>query len=136
DMNEDMKIIKQFKSEFPVNHCDFNKNEDILACVGDSTFVELYDTRTCNLITQFNSHYDYGVALKFQPGSENIFATGNQDFSCKLCDVRKLNQDKSKMFTPIKFLSGYFENIGDLCFTKNSKEPFLMFAENADYLHI
>ena len=136
DMNEGMNLMQVFKSNFPVNHCDFNSKEDILGCVGDSKFVELYDVKTSKMNIRFTAHNDFGTSLKFKPESDYIFATANQDYSCKIWDVRKLNQDKDKMFTPVKFLSGYFENVGDLFFTKNSKEQFLFFAENADYLHI
>lgn len=140
DLDEDLKLANQFKAEAAINHCDFNCNMNIIGCVGDSTDVEIFDVRSNKREVKFYSHYDYGIVLKFRPGSDHVFATGNQDFSCSLWDLRKVfsenvNNTSNKMSSPIVYLSGYFESIGDLCFT-NDGNPFLVFAENADYLHI
>lgn len=140
DLNDDMKITFQIKCDYAINNCNFNETGNILGCVGDSVYVDLLDMRCKEKVNQFKSHLDYGIVLKFQPGYEHVFATGNQDYSCKIWDMRNLssNFDSNKMEQPLKFLSGYFESIGDLLFSSNNKtnEQFLIFAENADYLHV
>jgi WD40 repeat protein len=140
DLDNDMKIKSQIKCEYAINNCNFNDSGNILGCVGDSVYVDLLDMRLKEKVNQFRSHYDYGIVLKFQPGNEHVFATGNQDYSCKIWDMRNLssNFNSDKIEKPVKFLSGYFESIGDLLFTTNNstKDQFLIFAENADYLHV
>jgi WD40 repeat protein len=137
DLQKNMNIVNEIKADHPVNNCDISNDGNILTCVGDSTNVEIFDLRTSKTCLKFNSHYDYGVVIKYLPENDYIFATGNQDFSCKIWDIRKIQvigNNLNKMCSPVNHLSGYFESIGDLCFTKNKN--FLIFAENADYLHI
>jgi WD40 repeat protein len=134
DLNENFKIVNQIKADYAVNNCDFNLSENIIGCVGDSVYVEMLDIRTSKQFLKFKSHYDYGIALKFQPERDYIFATGNQDYTCKIWDLRKIYGNTES--TPLTYLAGNFESIGDLCFSKNRNEKFLIYAENADYLHI
>ncbi len=138
DVEGGMELVQTYKSLTPINNCDYNFSQSLLGCVGDCTDVELFDTRTQNSIKKFKSHYDYGIVLKFQPESNNNFATGNQDFSCKLWDLRKItDNNENKISESLKTLWGNFDSIGDLLFTKNykTKNQFLIFAENTSFLH-
>lgn len=135
DLNKNFNKKNEYKVNFPVNHCDMNFSENILGCIGDSRDVELLDTKSKMKINQFVAHNDYGVVLKFQPESDNIFATGNQDYSCKLWDLRKINyenQNNNSTANCVKTLCGHFDSIGDLSFVKNK---FLIYCENTDYVH-
>lgn len=140
DLEEDLFLDKKFTSDKAVNNCDFNFTASMLCCVGDSTEVEIFDNRTRKSIQKFKAFYDYGIVIKFQPNSEYIFATGNQDYSCKLWDFRKIAavNDFDKSYLSLKTLWGHFDSIGDLCFTSNCKtnSQFLIFAENSCFLHV
>jgi WD40 repeat protein len=142
DLRNDMKQIKDFKGDAPINHCDFNFTGNVLACIGDSTNIELFDANTCNRINKFIAHYDYGTVVKFKPNDEYVCASGNQDFSAKIWDIRyldKISKYDSSIFKSTKNLFGHFDSIGDLLFINANKifnEDLLVYAENADYIHI
>jgi WD40 repeat protein len=142
DLNNDMKQIKDFKGDAPINHCDFNCMGNVLACIGDSVNVEIFDANTCHKVNKYVAHYDYGTVIKFKPNNEYVYASGNQDFSAKIWDFRYLTQSSlhvSNLFKATKTLFGHFDSIGDLLFidaNKNFNEDLIVYAENADYLHI
>jgi WD40 repeat protein len=126
DLNNNLNKVMEFKGSAAINHCSFNDRCSQLACIGDSQNIEIFDYKSFQKIENFRGHNDFGTVIKWKPGSDYVFATGNQDFSCKLWDMRKLMQ-------PLKYLHGYFDSVGDLLFIG---EEYLVYGENTDYLHI
>jgi len=135
DLNDEMKLLNIYKNDSAVNNCDFNSTGDILGVVGDTQYVDIFDTKSNKKIKNFKAHYDYGIVLKFRPDSSNLFATGAQDFNCNIWDIRKI-EEQDKKGKSVKTLCGFFDSIGDLLFTNDKKDNFLIFAENANYLHV
>ena len=125
DLNCDFSKVIEYKQDTPVNFCSFNDSKTLLACIGDSKDISIFDTRTKEIINKFQAHYDYGTVVRFKQGSDYIFASGNQDYTAKLWDYRNLKES-------ITTLYGFFESIGDLQFHNNK----LIYSENLDYVHI
>ena len=126
DLNKNNEIIYELLNDSPINHCDINFNKNLIISVGDSINVELFDLKTKKNIIKLIEHYDYGIVCKFNPYNDNYFASGNQDCSCKIWDIRNLNNSVETLF-------GKYESIGDLIWMKNNK---IAFIENAFYGHI
>ena len=71
-------------------------------------------------------HLDFSFASAWHPNG-NLFATGNQDTSCRLWDVRNLSSS-------VAVLKGQIGAIRSLRFTSDGR--FLAMAEPADFVHI
>ena len=124
DLNKNNKITYELKSENPINHCDINNN--ILISVGDEININIFDMREKKILYKLNEHYDYGIVIKFNEYNNNYFASGNQDVSCKIWDIRFL---KKSIYT----LFGNYECIGDLIWMKNNN---ICFMENSFFGHV
>jgi len=117
--------IQVFKDSISINDSSFNLSKSCIATVGDAQYVKIFDCKTSKLINTYYGHYDHGISIKFQPNSDNIFATANQDGFCKIWDLRKN--------TTVKTLSGVMDGLSNICFDNTD---FLIFAEYHDYIHI
>jgi hypothetical protein len=137
DLRESLKLTVEYNNEgTPVNHCSFNSSGGVLACIGDSVDIALFETRTNKRFKNFKAHYDYGSVVRFQPNSDYLFASGNQDFTAKIWDIRMLeshSDNTTSMATSVKTLYGFFESIADLLYVE---DQFLIYAESLDYVHI
>jgi WD40 repeat protein len=136
DIENGMKLEKTYKCKGPINNVALNNSQQILAMVGDFETVEVYDFRSSDLLFSLHGHTDFGFSCKFQPMSDNILATGNQDYSCKLWDLRKVsltNEEPKISNSLIKSLYGHFEAIGEFLFINQN---LIAYAENADFLHL
>lgn len=71
-------------------------------------------------------HLDYSFASAWHPDGR-ILATGNQDTTCRLWDIRNLSRS-------LAVLKGRMGAIRAVKFTKDGQ--FLSFAEPADFVHI
>lgn len=71
-------------------------------------------------------HLDYSFASAWHPEG-HIFATGNQDKTCRVWDVRKLS-------VPIAVLRGKLGAVRSIRFSSDGQ--FLVAAEPADFVHI
>jgi len=132
DLECNMNLLKKFKAPAAVNHFTINNTENILSCVGDFETVELYDFKTTQHISSLKGHLDFGFSAYFKPNSDYILATGNQDFSCRLWDLRKTKSNDLDELN-FKTLYGHFESIGEMCFIS---EDLILYAENTDFLHL
>jgi WD40 repeat protein len=135
-------IMKCYKAPSAVNNYDVNLSQNILACVGDFETVELFDFKNTNYIGNMKGHSDFGFSCQFQPGSDYILATGNQDYTCRIWDLRKIQTNKDKDYNAksydenqvmVKTLYGNFDAIGELQFLN---KDVIVYAENTDFLHI
>ena len=126
DLNDSNKVTYQIKNDSPINHCDFLEDKNLLICVGDSIYTDIFDIRERKKIHHLNENYDFGVAVRSNPYNNNLFATGNQDQSCKIWDIRNLNKS---LYT----LYGKIEAIGDLAWIDKSK---VCYGEDALYFYI
>jgi len=118
-------LIKKYTSVSAINDCAINFTNNILATVGDFETVDIFDFRTTELIMKLNGHKDYGFSVSFQESNEYTLASGNQDYNCKIWDLRGCGKC-------VKTLHGHFDSIGQIAFTQSK----ILYSENTDFLHI
>ena len=134
-----MQLVNTFKSKSCVNHFSYNHNQNIIAAVGDFEEVHLIDPKSNKDICYLNGHYDFGFVSKFKPESDYYLATGNQDFSCKIWDLRKINnndlnfENLEENNSCLKTIFGNCNCIGDLKFIENE---LLALLEDTINFHI
>ncbi|CAJ1974126.1 unnamed protein product [Sphenostylis stenocarpa] len=97
----------------------------LLAVLGDSTEFLIADANTGKITGSLKGHLDYSFASAWHPDGR-ILATGNQDTTCRLWDIRNLSQS-------IAVLKGRMRAITALRFTSDGR--FLAMAEPADLVH-
>ncbi|TYH58234.1 hypothetical protein ES332_D08G139300v1 [Gossypium tomentosum] len=98
----------------------------LLAVLGDSTDCLIADAQSGKVTGTLEGHLDYSFASAWHPDG-NILATGNQDTTCRLWDVRKPSQS-------LAVLKGRMGAIRALKFTSDGR--FLAMAEPADFVHV
>lgn len=124
-----LSIIMRYEYKEAVNNCCYSEQYNLLSCVVDHEEVVNFDYRTQELLHKLKGHKDYGFTCKFN--NNYTLATGNQDISCKLWDVRQFSKESNK--SCYKTLYGRLSSIGNLAFIK---DDLLAYFENADYFHI
>ncbi|KAL0306183.1 UNVERIFIED_CONTAM: putative WD repeat-containing protein C2A9.03 [Sesamum radiatum] len=142
---------------WPVNHTSLSPDGKLLIIVGDDPEGILVDSRSgkvCELsiaplarhmssvmlqlsnaefqptclqaITYLHGHLDYSFASAWRPDGIT-FATGNQDKTCRIWDIRNL----SKSVTALK---GNLGAIRSIRYTSDGR--FMAMAEPADFVHV
>jgi len=136
--NSNLSIESEYISFSASNHFNFSYDNTVLSSFGDYENVELFDPKNCEKIGILKGHFDYGFVVRFQHLSNTLLASGNQDQSMKLWDLRKSicsSNDRDKQDSSLKTIFGkQIEAIGNLLFTPDNK--FICFGENIDYLHL
>ncbi|XP_076887016.1 putative WD repeat-containing protein C2A9.03 [Bidens hawaiensis] len=79
-----------------------------------------------NTVGTVNGHRDYSFASAWHPDGR-IFATGSQDKTCRLWDLRSLAK-------PVTVLKGNMAAIRSLRFSTDGQ--FLVVSEAADFVHV
>ncbi|GAU24554.1 hypothetical protein TSUD_148950 [Trifolium subterraneum] len=115
-----------FKYDWSVNNASASPDGKLLAVLGDSTEGLIADANTGKVTGNLKGHLDYSFASAWHPNGQ-ILATGNQDTTCRLWDIRNLSQS-------IAVLKGRMGAIRALRFTSDGR--FLAMAEPADFVHI
>ncbi|KAG0467981.1 hypothetical protein HPP92_017309 [Vanilla planifolia] len=123
---EKFQLSKHFRFNWPVNHTALSPNGKLLVVVGDSAEAMLLDSQTGKPIQNLQGHVDYSFASAWHPDGRT-FATGNQDKTCRLWDVRNLSSS-------IAAFRGNLGAIRSIRFTSDGQ--FMAMAEPADFVHI
>jgi WD40 repeat protein len=89
-----MKPKLNFDFKDPINVAAISPDGNLLGVYGDCLQAEILDLRSGEVITTLHGHTDFGFSLCWHPNGK-ILATGNQDLTCKIWDVRYLNQNSS-----------------------------------------
>ncbi|KAI9122490.1 hypothetical protein K1719_006330 [Acacia pycnantha] len=123
---ERFHLSKHFSFPWPVNHTSLSPDGKLIVIVGDNPDGLVVDSQTGKTVTSLCGHLDYSFASAWHPQGY-IFATGNQDKTCRVWDVR--NMSKS-----VAVLKGNLGAIRSIRFTSDGQ--FMAMAEPADFVHI
>lgn len=123
---EKYQLINYFRFPWPVNHTSISPDCKLLTVVGDDLDSLVVDAHNGKTVASVVGHLDYSFASAWHPEGY-IFATGNQDKTCRVWDVRKLS-------VPIAVLKGNLGAVRSVRFSSDGQ--FLVAAEPADFVHI
>ncbi|KAK4776440.1 hypothetical protein SAY86_005128 [Trapa natans] len=123
---ERYQLLNHHRFPWAVNHTSMRPDCKILTVVGDHLDGLLVDAQNGKTIGRVVGHQDYSFASAWHPNGQ-IFATGNQDKTCRVWDLRNVS-------TPIAVLKG---NLGAIRSIKFSSEgQYMVMAEPADFVHL
>ncbi|XP_039117477.1 uncharacterized WD repeat-containing protein C2A9.03-like [Dioscorea cayenensis subsp. rotundata] len=123
---EKFQLSQLLDFPWPVNHTSLSPNGKLLVIVGDNPQGLLVDAQTGKIVHEMHGHLDYSFASAWHPNGQ-IFATGNQDRTCRVWDVRNLSK-------AVTVLGGNLGAIRSIRFTEDGR--FMAMAEPADFVHI
>ncbi|KAG1334566.1 putative WD repeat-containing protein C2A9.03 [Cocos nucifera] len=123
---EKFVLLNRLRFSWSVNSTSVSPNGKVLSVLGDSTDCLLADSQTGKVIGGLKGHLDYSFASAWHPDG-HILATGNQDKTCRLWDVRNLSQSMA-------VLKGRMGAIRGIKFSADGR--FMAMAEPADFVHI
>ncbi|KAH6768182.1 Transducin/WD40 repeat-like superfamily protein [Perilla frutescens var. frutescens] len=123
---ERFQLLNHFQFPWPVNHTSMSPDHKLLTVVGDDCDGLLVDARNGRTVGSVAGHLDYSFASAWHPDGR-VFATGNQDKTCRVWDVRNLS-------APTAVLKGNMGAIRSIRFSADGQ--FLVMAEPADFVHV
>ncbi|CAN4095034.1 unnamed protein product [Withania somnifera] len=123
---EKFQLMNQFRFPWPVNHTSMSPDSKILTVVGDDLTGLLVDSCNGKTVGSIVGHLDYSFASAWHPDGRT-FATGNQDKTCRIWDLRNLS-------SPIAVLKGNMGAVRSIRYSSDGR--FLVVAEPADFVHI
>ncbi|KAK9664505.1 hypothetical protein RND81_14G047200 [Saponaria officinalis] len=123
---EKYQLLRHFRFPWPVNHTSISPDRKLIAVVGDHVDGLLIDSQTGKEVASVVGHRDYSFATAWHPDG-HVFATGNQDKTCRVWDVRKLSE-------PVSVLKGNLGAARSIRFSSDGQ--FMVVAEPADFVHV
>ncbi|BBG93490.1 hypothetical protein Prudu_001518 [Prunus dulcis] len=143
---EKFQLLNHFRFPWPVNHTSISPDRRVVAVVGDHVDALLMDSQNGKLeeqsyfriqilhlkesifqtIAKVVGHLDYSFASAWHPDGR-IFATGNQDKTSRVWDIRNLS-------LPIAVLKNNLGAARSIRFSSDGQ--FMVVAEPADFVHI
>lgn len=123
---EKFQICNHFRFAWPVNHTSLSPDGKLAAIVGDDTDGLVIDASSGKTVQNLRGHLDYSFASAWNPDGRT-FATGNQDKTCRIWDIRNLSKS-------VATLGGNIGAIRSIRYTSDGK--FMAMAEPADFIHI
>ncbi|XP_059666605.1 uncharacterized WD repeat-containing protein C2A9.03-like isoform X2 [Cornus florida] len=123
---EKFQLSKHFCFPWPVNHTSLSPDGKLLVVVGDNRDGLLVDSGTGKTVMPLIGHLDFSFASAWHPDGLT-FATGNQDKTCRIWDVRNLSKS-------VATLKGNIGAIRSIRYTSDGQ--FLAMAEPADFVHV
>lgn len=123
---EKFQLSKHFRFPWPVNHTSLSPDGKLLIIVGDNPDGMLVDSSTGKTITSLVGHLDFSFASAWHPDGLT-FATGNQDKTCRIWDVRNLSKS-------VAALKGNLGAIRSIRYSSDGR--FMAMAEPADFVHV
>ncbi|KAL0282502.1 UNVERIFIED_CONTAM: putative WD repeat-containing protein C2A9.03 [Sesamum angustifolium] len=118
--------LNRFTFPWSVNNTSVSPDGKLLAVLGDSPECLIADAQSGKVIGNLKGHLDYSFASAWHPDGR-VLATGNQDTTCRLWDVRNLSES-------IAVLKGRMGAIRAVKFTSDGR--YMAMAEPADFVHI
>ncbi|PKA52946.1 Katanin p80 WD40 repeat-containing subunit B1 like [Apostasia shenzhenica] len=123
---ENFTQLSRLPFSWSVNNTSVSPNGKVLAVLGDSTECLIADANSGKVVSTLKGHLDYSFASAWHPDG-CILATGNQDQTCRLWDVRKLSES-------VAVLKGRIGAIRGIKFSTDGR--FMAMAEPADFVHV
>ncbi|ESW20649.1 hypothetical protein PHAVU_005G003900 [Phaseolus vulgaris] len=123
---EKFQLSNHFRFPWPVNHTSLSPNGKLLLIVGDNPEGVLVDSQSGKTVVNLSGHFDYSFASSWHPDGMT-FATGNQDKTCRIWDMRNL----SKSVAVLKSNLGAIRSI-----RYSSDGKYVAVAEPADFVHV
>lgn len=123
---EKFTCLNCFNFNWSVNDISVSHDGRLIAVLGDSTDCLIADSQSGKAVATLKGHLDYSFSSAWHPGGF-VLATGNQDTTCRLWDIRNLSQSTD-------ILKGQMGAIRGLKYSSDGH--FLAMAEPADFVHI
>ncbi|XVE55467.1 hypothetical protein DITRI_Ditri03aG0161000 [Diplodiscus trichospermus] len=123
---ETFSSLNRFSFDWSVNNTSVSPDGKLLAVLGDSVECLIVDAQSGKVTSSLKGHLDYSFASAWHPDG-HILATGNQDTTCRLWDIRNLSKS-------LAILKGRMGAIRAVKFTSDGR--FLAMAEPADFVHV
>ncbi|OAY51193.1 uncharacterized WD repeat-containing protein C2A9.03 isoform X2 [Manihot esculenta] len=123
---ERFQLLNHFQFSWPVNHTSLSPDRRLIVVVGDHQDGLLVDAHNGKVAASVRGHQDYSFASAWHPDG-HVFATGNQDKTCRVWDVRNLS-------SPIAILKGNLGAVRSIRFSSDGQ--FMAVAEPADFVHV
>lgn len=123
---ERFQLLNHFRFPWPVNHTSINPDRKLVAVVGDCCDGLLVDSQNGKTVATFAGHLDFSFASAWHPDGQT-FATGNQDKTSRVWDVRNLS-------TSVAVLKGNLGAVRSIRYSSDGR--FMFVAEPADFVHI
>ncbi|CAK9174274.1 unnamed protein product [Ilex paraguariensis] len=118
--------LNRFTFPWSVNNSSVSPDGKLLAVLGDSAECLIADSQSGKVLNNLKGHLDYSFASAWHPDGR-LLATGNQDTTCRLWDIRNLSES-------VAILKGRMGAIRAIRFTSDGR--FMAMAEPADFIHI
>ncbi|EPS62893.1 hypothetical protein M569_11889 [Genlisea aurea] len=126
DAVNNFTCLNRFSFPWSVNNTSVSPNGRMLAVLGDSADCLISDTQSGKVLSTLKGHVDYSFASGWHPNGW-ILATGNQDKTCRLWDMRKPSES-------VVVLKGRMGAIRSIRFSADGQ--FMCMAEAADFVHV
>ncbi|KAK8971467.1 Guanine nucleotide-binding protein subunit beta [Platanthera guangdongensis] len=123
---ENFTCLGQLSFSWSVNNTSVSPDGKLLAILGDSTEFLLADAQSGKVVGSIGGHLDYSFASAWHPDG-HVLATGSQDRTCRLWDIRRLVES-------VAVLEGRIGAIRGIKFSADGR--FIAMAEPADFVHI
>ncbi|KAK4428514.1 putative WD repeat-containing protein C2A9.03 [Sesamum alatum] len=118
--------LNHFTFPWSVNNTSISPDGKLFAVLGDSAECLIADAQSGKVHSSLKGHLDYSFASAWHPDGQ-ILATGNQDTTCRLWDIRNLSES-------FAVLKGRMGAIRAIKFTTDGR--FMAMAEPADFIHV
>ncbi|KAE8731865.1 Detected protein of confused Function [Hibiscus syriacus] len=109
-----------------ISHTSISPDQRLITVVGDHLDGLLVDSQNGKTVATVAGHRDYSFASAWHPDGR-IFATGNQDKTCRVWDIRNLSM-------PVATLKGNLGAVRSIRFSTDWQ--FMIVAEPADFVHV
>ncbi|CAF2245600.1 unnamed protein product [Brassica napus] len=123
---ETYQLVQHFHYPWPVNHSSVSPDGKLVTILGDDPDGLLVDSNNGETVGRLYGHLDYSFASAWHPDGVT-FATGNQDKTCRVWDVRNLSKS-------VAVLKGNLGAIRSIKFSSDGQ--YMAMAEAADFVHI